>query len=66
MACSNSLEWTDCQLPLRLMSIVHLTDDNSRVKLIPEEDVGEGDCSDYINASFMPVTNLPFFFSALH
>lgn len=35
----------------------HLTDDNSRVKLIPNADLDEGDGSDYINASFMPVTN---------
>jgi protein tyrosine phosphatase len=31
--------------------------DNSRVKLIPDSDVAEGDCSDYINASYMPGFN---------
>lgn len=44
-------------IPLQLMLSVHLTDDHSRVKVIPEEDVDEGDGSDYINASYMPVTN---------
>lgn len=44
-------------IPLQLILSVHLTDDHSRVKVIPYEDMDEDDGSDYINASFMPVTN---------
>ena len=36
-------------------TIIELTDDHSRVKLLPTEDDEEG--SDYINANYMPVSN---------